>query len=123
MEQDQNKNECLECGKPLIGRSDKKYCDDSCRNANYNRNHQAANNYMRKVNRILSKNRAILQELNPSETTKVSRKQLTTEGFNFDFYTNIFTTKNGKTYFFCYDHGYLDLGKDWFALVIKKEYV
>ena len=44
-------------------------------------------------------------------------------GFNFDFYTNIYQTKNGKTYFFCYDHGYLDLGNDWFALVVKKEYV
>jgi len=119
----QEKNECLECGKPLIGRSDKRFCDDSCRNANYNKSNRSTSNYMRKVNRILSKNRLILEGLNPNETTKVSRKKLTTEGFNFDFYTNIYQTKNGKTYFFCYDHGYLDLGNDWFALVVKKEYV
>ena len=119
----QEKNECLECGKPLIGRSDKRFCDDSCRNANYNKSNRSTSNCMRKVNRILSKNRLILEGLNPNETTKVSRKKLTTEGFNFDFYTNIYQTKNGKTYFFCYDHGYLDLGNDWFALVVKKEYV
>ncbi len=119
----QEKNECLECGKPLIGRSDKRFCDDSCRNANYNKSNRSTSNYMRKVNRIMSKNRLILEGLNPNETTKVSRKKLTTEGFNFDFYTNIYQTKNGKTYFFCYDHGYLDLGNDWFALVVKKEYV
>ena len=119
----QEKNECLECGKPLIGRSDKRFCDDSCRNANYNKSNRSTSNYMRKVNRILSKNRLILEGLNPNETTKVSRKKLTTEGYNFDFYTNIYQTKNGKTYFFCYDHGYLDLGNDWFALVVKKEYV
>ena len=119
----QEKNECLECGKPLIGRSDKRFCDDSCRNANYNKSNRSTSNYMRKVNRILSKNRLILEGLNPNETTKVSRKKLTTEGFNFDFYTNIYQTKNGKTYFFCYDHGYLDLGNDRFALVVKKEYV
>ena len=119
----QEKNECLECEKPLIGRSDKRFCDDSCRNANYNKSNRSTSNYMRKVNRILSKNRLILEGLNPNETTKVSRKKLTTEGFNFDFYTNIYQTKNGKTYFFCYDHGYLDLGNDWFALVVKKEYV
>jgi len=123
MSEDQDKNVCEECGKLLIGRSDKRFCDDSCRNANYNRGHQKANNFMRKVNRILSKNRLILAELNPNETTKVSRKKLSTEGFNFDFYTNIYTTKNGKTYFFCYDHGYLDLGNEWYALVVKKEYV
>ena len=119
----QEKNECLECGKPLIGRSDKRFCDDSCRNANYNKSNRSTSNYMRKVNRILSKNRLILEGLNPNKTTKVSRKKLTTEGFNFDFYTNIYQTKNGKTYFFCYDHGYLDLGNDRFALVVKKEYV
>ena len=119
----QEKNECLECGKPLIGRSDKRFCDDSCRNANYNKSNRSTSNYMRKVNRILSKNRLILEGLNPNKTTKVSRKKLTTEGFNFDFYTNIYQTKNGKTYFFCYDHGYLDLGNDWFALVVKKEYI
>lgn len=26
---------CLDCGKALVGRADKKFCDDSCRN-NYN---------------------------------------------------------------------------------------
>ncbi|MBD78404.1 MAG: hypothetical protein CL840_05760 [Crocinitomicaceae bacterium] len=123
MRQTLEKGECLECGKPLIGRSDKKFCDDSCRNSHYNRNHRAASNYMRKVNRILSKNRSILEELNVNETSKVSRKRMTSEGFNFDYYTNVYRTKTGKTYHFCYDQGYLDLGNDWYALVIKKEYV
>lgn len=78
---------------------------------------------MRKVNRILSKNRSILEGLNPRETTKVSKKRMISEGFNFDYFTNVYTTKNGKTYHFCYDQGYLDLGGDMLALVIKKEYV
>jgi len=64
-----------------------------------------------------------LEELNVNETSKVSRKRMTSEGFNFDYYTNVYRTKTGKTYHFCYDQGYLDLGNDWYALVIKKEYV
>jgi predicted nucleic acid-binding Zn ribbon protein len=114
---------CLECGTPIKGRSDKKFCNDGCRNAHYNKMHRVQTNYMRKVNRILSKNRGILERLNPSETTKVSKKRLLSEGFVFDYYTNVYVTKNGKEYRFCYDQGYLDVGGDWFALVVKKEYV
>ena len=123
MDQENEKSICLECGTALRGRSDKKYCNDSCRNAHYNKTHRAQSNYMRKVNRILSRNRNILEEFNPNETTKVTRKKLDNEGFNFDYYTNVYTTKNGKVYYFCYDQGYLDLGGDLFALVVKKEYV
>ena len=123
MNEQVTENTCLECGSKLFGRSDKRYCNDSCRNAHHNRLHRSANNYMRKVNRILSRNRAILLELNPGETTKVSRRKLASEGFNFDFFTNVYQTKNQKTYRFCYDQGYLELGNDQFALVTKKEYV
>jgi hypothetical protein len=123
MEESLEKPVCLECGEPIRGRSDKKYCNDSCRNAHYNKTHRAQTNYMRKINRILSKNRGILEQLNPNETTKISKKRLLNEGFNFDYYTNTYTTKNGKTYYFCYDQGYLDLGGDYYALVIKKDYI
>jgi hypothetical protein len=29
----------------------------------------------------------------------------------------------GKTYFFCYDQGYLPLDNDFYALVVKEDYV
>lgn len=123
MNQVEEKPICMECGATLFGRSDKKFCNDSCRNAHYNKTHRTQSNYMRKVNRILSRNRIILNELNPNETTKVTRKRLLSEGFNFDYFTNVYQTKTGKVYYFCYDQGYLDLGDDMFALVVKKEYV
>ncbi len=116
-------NTCKECKQSLIGRIDKKFCDDSCRNAHYNRINRVSNNFVRQINRVLKKNREILAELNPSGTSKTTRKTLTRLGFNFEFFTNIYQTKNGKTYYFCYDHGYLPLDKDFFTLVIKKEYV
>lgn len=46
-----------------------------------------------------------------------------TEGFNFNYLTNIYTTTKGKTYKYCYDQGYLDTDEDYLTLVVKKDYV
>ena len=45
------------------------------------------------------------------------------KGFNFNYTTNTYTTRAGKTYHFCYEQGYLPTGNDYFALVIRKEYL
>ncbi|MBL7762218.1 MAG: DUF2116 family Zn-ribbon domain-containing protein, partial [Chitinophagaceae bacterium] len=56
---------CLNCGKPLKGRSDKKFCDDSCRNNYNNQLKSIVNNQMRNINNVLGKNRRILESLLP----------------------------------------------------------
>ena len=58
---------CLECGEPLRGRADQKYCNDLCRNAYNNKKLSGSSNFIRKTNRILKKNHAILEELNPED--------------------------------------------------------
>jgi len=116
-------NICQECGDPFKGRSDKKFCSDSCRNAFNNHFNRDSTNLMRRVNRTLRKNRNILEGLNPNGKSKTSKKVLLQKGFDFGFHTNTYTTKNGNTYYFCYEQGYLPLEKELFALVIKKEYV
>lgn len=78
---------------------------------------------MRKVNRILRKNRRILVGLNPDGKARVSRKKLQAQGFHFSFYTNTYKTKTGKIYYFCYEQGYLPIDHDYFTLVIREEYV
>jgi hypothetical protein len=45
------------------------------------------------------------------------------EGFKFAYFTNEYKTKAGKVYHFCYEHGYLQLESNMFALVFRKEYV
>ncbi|HKI87593.1 MAG TPA: hypothetical protein VKA38_01110, partial [Draconibacterium sp.] len=60
---------CLECGEPLRGRADQKFCNDLCRNAYNNKKLGASNKYMRKINRILKTNRMVLQELNTDDKT------------------------------------------------------
>ncbi len=54
---------------------------------------------------------------------KVHRNLLLEKGFNFDYLTNIYETKKGGVYKFCYDQGYLELDDNNIAIVTRKEYV
>ncbi|RSK41355.1 hypothetical protein [Mangrovimonas spongiae] len=112
--------QCLECGDKLIGRVDKKFCSDACRNTYNNRLNKDSKNLVRNVNNRLRKNYRILEQLNPNQKTKVSRSKLIEKGFDFNYITTLYTTKVGKTYYFVYDQGYLPLEDDYFALV-KRE--
>lgn len=78
---------------------------------------------MRNINNVLRRNRRILASLNPQGKAKVSRTKLLESGFNFRYFTNIYTTKAGKIYHFVYEQGYLDLEDDHVALVVRQEYV
>jgi len=116
---------CLSCSKPVKGRVDKKFCDDYCRN-NYN-NHQKAKSsystYVRNINNAILKNRKILELLkgDKEEHIKTNREKLLALGFSFKYLTHLFKNKEGKTYFWCYEYGYLPLDNDWFLIVKRKE--
>ena len=114
---------CLDCGEPLKGRIDKKFCNDQCRNSYNNKLKGNSNNLMRNINNALRKNRRILSELNPEGISKVSKDKLTLQGFNFNYFTNIYQTKSGKTYYYCYDYGYLPIENDYYTLVKKQEWM
>lgn len=111
----------MECGRHVFGRSDKKFCSDSCRSAYNNKHLSSASSYVRKVNHMLVRNRKILERLNLTGKKKVHRNQLVNEGFDFDFFTNIYKTKAGDIYHFCYEQGYLAISDQFFLLVKKDE--
>lgn len=113
---------CLECGAAFKGRADKRFCSDQCRTSFNNRLKSEENTYIRDVNNILRKNRRILRDLNPEGKNRVSRDKLKAKGFDFNYFTSIYTTKEGAQYFYCYEQGYLPIEKDQCLLVIKKEY-
>ena len=117
----QEKKTCPVCGDPIIGRIDKKFCSDQCRNAFNNQQNIHTSETIRSINKILKNNHKILSLLNPDGKTKVSRKKLVSKGFNFDYFTSIYNTQKGTTYYFCYEQGYLSLEDDFFALVERKE--
>jgi hypothetical protein len=114
---------CLECSQKLHGRRDQKFCSDYCRNTYNNRLNEDANNYVRRINNILRKNRRILALLNPSGKKTVDGIRLAEEGFNFHYFTNIYRTQKGSEYYFCYDQGYLRIENDQYMLVKKQDYV
>jgi len=110
--------ECLECGEKTVGRSDKKFCSDLCRNAYNNKLNSDSNNLVKNVNNILRKNRRILEEAcQQDDKAKVSKTTLMRAGFDFGYFTNTRTTQKGSTYFFVYDYGYLALENDLFLIV------
>ena len=75
---------CLECSEKLIGRSDKKFCSDYCRNSFNNKVNKESKNLIRNTNNRLRKNYKILTELNSSGKTKVTRTKLFDKGFDFN---------------------------------------
>jgi hypothetical protein len=113
---------CVECDTPFQGRIDKKFCSDPCRIAFNNRLNSDEINYVRNINNILRKNRRILLDMNPTGKNKVSHEKLNAKGFNFNYFTSTYKTKEGARYFYCYEQGYLPIEKDYYLLVIKKEF-
>jgi hypothetical protein len=111
---------CLECGDKIMGREDKKFCSDACRNAFNNKINKDTNNLMRNINNRLRKNYRILSDINPDGKIKTTKSKLLSKGFSFDWFTNIVQTKTGNTYFFVYDQGYMFLEQDY-LIVVKKD--
>lgn len=110
---------CPECGNKIKGRADKKFCSDACRNIYNNFLNKDTKNILRTINNRLRKNYRILEKLNTEDKTKTTKERLLRMGFNFDYFTSIYTTKSGSTYFYLYDQGYLPLDKEFYLLVKK----
>jgi hypothetical protein len=108
---------CLECGEPILGRSDKKFCSDLCRNVYNNKVNSDSNNFVRNTNNALRRNRKILEDLCKDDKSKTIRNTLVDRGFDFNLFTSIRTTQKGSTYYFVYEYGYLELDKDFFLIV------
>jgi hypothetical protein len=111
---------CLDCGEHLIGRADKKFCNDQCRNNYNNRLNSEASATVRNINHSLRKNRRILAELIPEDKVTVHKEKLSNMGFNFNYITHLYVTQKGSTYRFVYEYGYLPLDNDFYMLVIRK---
>ncbi|MBC7425365.1 MAG: hypothetical protein H7321_02420 [Bacteroidia bacterium] len=102
---------CIECGKTITGRADKKFCGDICRNTYNNRQYAIAGQVIRKVNITLKKNRQLLEEVilaKNEDIANVSALRLSARSFNFDYFTHTQETPKGKLYF-CYEYGYQKL--------------
>ncbi|GAB2800704.1 hypothetical protein GCM10027275_53500 [Rhabdobacter roseus] len=108
---------CLECGSTIMGRADKKFCSDMCRNAYNNKINSYSYNVVRNTNNQLRRNRRILEELCPDDKAKTTKNTLLAKGFDFTLLTSVRPTQKGNVYYFVYDYGYLELDNDFYLIV------
>lgn len=112
---------CQACDKPIKGRTDKKFCDDSCRNNYNNRMNSYSSPLVRNVNNILRRNRRILENLLAPLEKKVlviERHKLVERGFMFDYMTEHYHPDKQEHYYYCYEYGHRSLDQDK-VLVVK----
>ncbi len=113
---------CQECGKPVKGRIDKKFCNDYCRNAYNNKSKIEESAYVRQIDQALKRNRRILEELlGKEDMIKQPKANFINKGFNFLYHTHQYTNKKGNIYYFCYEYGFLPLEGEWYLIVKKKQ--
>lgn len=112
--------QCLECGEPAHGRSDKKFCSDECRNLYHNRMRGFENSFMRAVNKVLLRNRRILMECrSEARAARVPVYTLQSRGFDFSYYTHCRPDRKGNEIIFCYDYGYQRTGSSEVRICMK----
>ena len=110
----------MECGVNLIGRIDKKFCSDGCRNAYHNRIYRAESGNIKDVNRILARNHRVLKELFDRNIRKCTKEMLWEQGFNFTYFTSSEQDTVSSRNYFCYDFEYFYIDKEFIFIVQKK---
>ena len=104
---------CLYCGAEIIGRFDKKFCDDNCRNNyHYRIKSKEYDGVVKMVNGALLNNRKILKSLCGECKEIVKKKSLDDRGFDYDLITNIYKAKSESEYRIVYDYAYKILNDD-----------
>jgi hypothetical protein len=115
-------SKCLHCGNKISGRTDKKFCNDYCRNAYNNQLKSANSTAVRNINNALIKNRRILATmLGEEKMVKQPKEKFLIQGFHFKYFTHNYTNQKGSVYIFCYEYGYLPLDHDRFLIVKRKD--
>ena len=114
---------CCSCHQPMNGRTDKKFCNDYCRNTHHNQLNCDGNKQVRNINHQLRKNRRILETLlHPAkQIIKITRQKLLYKGFSFTYFTHTLTNKKGSSYFFCYEYGYLPVEEGGMIIIKRKD--
>lgn len=112
-------NHCLECNNKLSGRSDKKFCSNYCRATFHNRKSALDFKEIKTINKILKKNRQLLYDKMNSEKLEFTLKEMEEKGFNFHYLTSYCEIKSDLFCKFCYEIGYLPIGKNRFKIKLK----
>lgn len=94
---------CLECGSFFRGRTDKRFCDDRCRNRYNNRKNNSSRHIRNKTIGILTSNYEILDGLIKRGISSISLIEITELGFRPDFHTSHRKGTYGHNECCCFD--------------------
>tara|TARA_R110002072_G_scaffold302577_2_gene486402 strand:+ start:6950 stop:7321 length:372 start_codon:yes stop_codon:yes gene_type:complete len=118
---------CLNCDEEIIGRTDKKFCNQYCKSSyHYKSSQEKEASRFQKIDKILKTNRRILKNYNKSGKSFVRKTDLINEGFNPNYFTNYWKNKKGEVYLFCFEFGFLkavDNGKEKYLLIKWQTYM
>lgn len=116
-------NHCIVCKAIIRGRTDKKYCSKMCSNKFHaEKRKKLLPESVLLTNRILLKNRSILQgffEGEKRKKVKVDKLVLSKLGFNFKYITGIYYNRERKRYHYVYDFAWMEFSTQE-VLLIKK---
>ena len=113
---------CKFCDKPidlLKGRRDRQFCDERCKNSYHNSIAFEEEKEAKRINKILKKNRDILQKMTArKDKNEITKERLLKAGFDFTYYTHHkFTIHYNYQYTFCYDYGYRPVKPESYKIV------
>jgi len=109
---------CQHCGEMLKGRSDKRYCNNYCKNAYFNEKKKNEHEQIRSIDLVLKKNRRILRDALAGRKKRIiGENRLLELGFVFKYHTHIVISRTTNRWIFCYDHGYSSTAARKFVLV------
>ena len=114
------KTECQQCGKPIRGRTDKKFCDSNCKNTFNFAKRRETRNEVKEIDNYLHRNREILATLmGESKKEMFDRTVLTRAKFRWEYMTGIYKNKQDKWYHLVYDFAWMEF-TDQRILVVRK---
>ena len=97
---------CPVCGKRFMGRSDKKFCSDMCRNEYNNTRKRHADKMLSRLDGALRMNRSILKNCSDSGLSDIDKEILALKHFNFEIFTSARFRLMKPTVYSCYDFEY-----------------
>ena len=103
---DEDSFSCLECGEPLLGRSDKKFCNEECRNAYHSHRRSEARQRRHSTMMVLSSNYSILDNMLRLNKTSCPMGSLKAMGFDPELVTHKGEKVGRHIEYRCFDLAY-----------------
>lgn len=115
-------NKCRICSKPIVGRSDKKFCSVRCKNYYHTNLRRVTDMEVKEINTILHRNRSILLEILGRNSTqkKIPRIALEKKKFRFKYLTHYHVNSHGKTFHYVYDMAWMTFSDDEILIIRKR---